>query len=130
MKSWKILIAAAVLTAITACTSTVDPGASGVGTYTWSQRELKGEFAGSLLDVADAAERAFNDLRLVGVDSVVDGLKGKVTATTADGSPVRVKLKAMDFERTRFAVKVGTFGNKAMSQQVARYIARELEQGG
>jgi hypothetical protein len=130
MTSWKNLITIAAVAALAACASTVDPGESGVGTYTWSQRELKGEFAGSLLGVADAAERAFNDLRLVGVDPVVDGLKGKVTASTADGSPVRIKLKAMDFERTRFSIKVGTFGNKAMSQQVARYIARELEQGG
>jgi hypothetical protein len=111
------------------CASTVDPGDVGTGTYTWVQRELKGEFAGSLLDVAAAAERAFSDLRLVGVDQVVDGLKGKVTATTADGSSVRVKLKAMNFETTSFNIKIGTFGDKAMSQQVARYIARELAEG-
>ena len=130
MTSWKTVVIAAIITVLAGCASTVDPGAAGVGTYTWTQRELRGEFAGSLLDVADAAQRAFNDLRLVGVDPVVDGLKGKVTATTADGSPVRVRLKAMDFERTRFNIKVGTFGNKAMSQQVARYIARELKTGG
>jgi hypothetical protein len=117
------------VTLLASCSSTVDPGEVGTGTYTWSQRELRGEFSGSLLDVASAAERAFNALRLVGVDPVVDGLKGKITATTADGSPVRVKLKAVDFERTRFKIKVGTFGNKAMSQQVARYVARELEAG-
>lgn len=130
MTSLKTLSAIAALVVLSACASTVDPGEVGTGTYTWSQRELRGEFAGSLLDVAAAAERAFIELRLVGVDPVVDGLKGKVTATTADGSPVRVKLQALDFERTRFAIKVGTFGNSAMSQQVARYIARELEQGG
>lgn len=124
-----LLLAAAVVS-ITSCASSVDPGEFGVGSYTWTQRELKGEFAGSLLEVADAAERAFIDLRLVGVDPVVDGLKGRITATTADGAPVRIKLKALDFERTRFTIKVGAFGNKAMSQQVARYIARELEQGG
>ena len=117
------------VTLVAGCSSTVDPGDVGTGTYTWSQRELRGEFSGSLLDVASAAERAFNALRLVGVDPVVDGLKGTITATTADGSPVRLKLKAIDFERTRFKIKVGTFGNKAMSQLVARYVARELEGG-
>ncbi len=128
MKSMTVATALAV-TLLAGCSSTVDPGELGTGTYTWSQRELSGEFSGPLLDVASAAERAFGALRLVGVDPVVDGLKGKITATTADGSPVRVKLKAIDFERTRFKIKVGTFGNKAMSQQVARYIARELAEG-
>jgi len=123
-------IVVALLVAFTmGCASTVDPGEEGTGTYTWQQRELKGTFAGSLLDVADAAERAFNDLRLISVEQVVDGLKGTVTASTADGSRVRIKLKAMDFESTRFNIKVGSFGDKAMSQQVARYVARELAEG-
>ena len=111
---------------ICGCASTVDPGEEGSGTYSWQQRELRGNFEGSLLDVAAAAERAFVDLRLVAVDQMVDGLKGKVRASTADGTSVRIKLKAMDFETTRFNIKIGTFGDKAMSQQVARYIAREL----
>jgi hypothetical protein len=114
---------------ISGCASTVDPGDEGSGIYSWQQRELKGDFAGPLLDVAAASERAFADLRLVAVDQVVDGLKGKVTAQTADGSPVRIKLKATEFETTKFSIKVGTFGDKAMSQQVARYIARELTEG-
>ena len=128
MKSTRFLLVASLLLVICACSSTVDPGEEGSGTYTRAQRELKGEFAGALLDVADAAERAFNDLRLISVDQVVDGLKGKVTASTADGSRVRIKLKATNFESTRFSIKVGSFGDKAMSQQVARYIARELEE--
>ena len=126
MKSF-LLVTAIVVTL--GCASTIDPGDEGSGTYTWKTRELSGTFPGALLDVSSAAERAFEDLRLVGVDQVVDGLKGKVTASTADGSKVRIKLKAMDFENTRFNIKVGTFGDKAMSQQVARYIARELAEG-
>jgi hypothetical protein len=111
------------------CASTVDPGEEGSGTYSWQQRELRGNFAGSLLDVAAAAERAIVDLRLIAVDQTVDGLKGKVTATTADGTSVRIKLKATDFETTKFNIKIGAFGDKAMSQQVARYIAREVAEG-
>ena len=65
----------------------------------------------------------------MGVDQIVDGLKGKVTASMADGTGVRIKLKATDFEATKFSIKIGTFGDKAMSQQVARYIARELAEG-
>ena len=129
MKWINISLVVIVAAMICGCTSTVDPGDEGEGIYSWTQRELRGEFAGSLLDVAAASERAFTDLRLVGVDQVVDGLKGKVTAQTADGSPVRIKLKAMEFETTSFKIKVGTFGDKAMSQQVARYIAREVSEG-
>jgi len=125
----KSLLAVIFLVMICGCASTVDPGDEGTGTYSWVQRELRGDFAGSLLDVAAAAERAFIDLRLVGVTQVVDGLKGKVTASMADGTGVRIKFKAMNFETTRFNIKVGTFGDKAMSQQVARYIAREVAEG-
>jgi hypothetical protein len=129
MKSMKPLLAVTALLMIVGCASTVDPGEDGSGIYSWTQRELRGDFAGPMLDVAAAAERAFADLRLVGVDRVVDGLKGKVTASMADGTGVRVKLKAMDFETTKFSIKIGPFGDKAMSQQVARYIARELAEG-
>jgi len=128
MKRTLLLVAVSILL-ISGCASTVDPGEEGSGTYSWQQRELKGQFSGALLAVADAAERAFNDLRLISVDQVVDGLKGSVTASTADGSKVRIKLKATDFESTKFSIKVGSFGDKAMSQQVARYIARELQAG-
>ena len=126
MRRINSLVAVAVMMLICGCASTVDPGEEGSGTYSWQQRELRGNFEGSLLDVAAAAERAFVDLRLVAVDQMVDGLKGKVRASTADGTSVRIKLKAMDFETTKFNIKIGTFGDKAMSQQVARYIAREL----
>lgn len=129
MTTMKSLLALAALVLICGCTSTIDPGEDGTGTYSWTQRELRGEFSGSLLDVAEAAERAFTDLRLVGVNQVVDGLKGKVTASMADGTGVRIKLKATDFESTSFNIKIGSFGDKAMSQQVARYIARELAEG-
>lgn len=122
-------MAVSVMVLVCGCASTVDPGEEGSGTYSWQQRELRGNFAGSLLDVAAAAERAIVDLRLIAVDQTVDGLKGRVTATTADGTSVRIKLKAMDFETTKFNIKVGTFGDKAMSQQVARYIAREVAEG-
>ena len=124
-----MLLAVTALVLTVGCASTVDPGEDGSGTYSWTQRELRGDFSGSLLDVAAAAERAFADLRLVGVDQIVDGLKGKVTASMADGTGVRIKLKATDFEDTKFSIKIGTFGDKAMSQQVARYIARELAEG-
>ncbi len=124
---WKIPLAAlSILALMWGCASTVDPGEEGSGTYTWQRRELHGDFAGPLLEVAAAAERAFEDLRLVGVDQTVDGLKGRVTARMADGTSVRIKLKATDFETTRFNIKIGAFGDKAMSQQVARYIAREV----
>ncbi len=129
MRRINSLLAVSVMVLVCGCASTVDPGEEGSGTYSWQQRELRGNFAGSLLDVAAAAERAIVDLRLIAVDQTVDGLKGRVTATTADGTSVRIKLKAMDFETTKFNIKVGTFGDKAMSQQVARYIAREVAEG-
>jgi Protein of unknown function (DUF3568) len=129
MRWFKTLLTVTAMVMMCSCASTVDPGEEGSGIYSWQHRELRGNFAGSLLDVAAAAERAFVDLRLVAVDQTVDGLKGKVTASLADGTSVRIKLKAMDFETTKFNVKVGAFGDKAMSQQVTRYIARELAEG-
>lgn len=126
MRRTKTLWALGIVLLICGCSSTVDPGSEGSGLYTWNQLELRGDFAGSLLDVAAAAERAFTDLRLIAVNQTVDGLQGKVTATLADGTAVRIKLKATDFKTTAFSIKVGTYGDKAMSQQVARYIVREL----
>lgn len=130
MRRTKTLFAVVVVLMICGCSSTVDPGSEGSGLYSWTQRELRGDFSASLLDVAAATERAFVDLRLVAVTEVVDGVKGKITATLADGTSVTIKLKATDFKTTHFSIKIGAFGDKAMSQQVARYIVRELPAGG
>ena len=92
MKTMKSLFALAALVLISGCASTVAPGEDGSGTYSWTQRELRGEFSGSLLDVAEAAQRAFADLRLVGVNQVVDGLKGKVTAIKRGAVAASVKV--------------------------------------
>lgn len=128
MRRFNALSAVVIAIMICGCSSTVDPGSEGSGVYSWNQLELEGDFSGSLFDVAAATERAFTGLRLVAVNQAVDGLQGKVTATLADGTGVRIKLKATDFETTRFSIKIGTLGDKAMSQQVARYIVRELDE--
>ena len=47
------------------------------------------------------------------------------TIRMASGKKVRVKLKAVDFEQTKLRIRVGTVGDKTLSEQILRHIQKE-----
>jgi len=103
-------------------------GSAGTGesAYVWYKGSLETVFQHPLDKVAAATRTALEKLDLVAIDSAVDGLEGKLSARMASGSKVTVKLKALDLASTNVSVRVGTFGDKAASEQIIRYIDREL----
>ena len=104
-------------------------GAAGTGeatAYVWYKGTLETTFQHPLDAVEAATRTALEKLDLVAIDTAVDGLEGKLTARMASGSKVTVKLKALNLSSTGVSVRVGTFGDKAPSEQIIRYIDREL----
>lgn len=118
------LVLATVL--LVGCSSTVATPEGSTVEYRWVRGDLRGTLPVELPRVDDAARLAFEELSLVGVTGGVDGLEGELTALTAVGTKVRVKLKALDFETTLVRIRVGQTGNKAVSLQLYRHIERQL----
>jgi hypothetical protein len=101
-------------------------GAAAGAAYVWVNGELKGSLPAELPKVDKATRAALTDLELVGVEGRVDRLKGKITARMADGTRVEIRLKAIDFKSTSIRIRVGTLGDKAISEQILRHIEKEL----
>lgn len=87
---------------------------------------MTGTLPAPLPRVEEATREAFDELGLVGVGGGVAGVKGELTALTAVGTKVRVKLKALDFENTTVSIRVGQVGDKALSLQLFRHIEEAL----
>jgi hypothetical protein len=94
--------------------------------YSWVEGSLKAVVAGAMPEVVEATNATLEDLDLVGIDSTVDKLKGKITARMAVGTKVTINLEAVDFDNTSVRVKVGTFGDRSISLQILRNIEKRL----
>ncbi|MCG6950197.1 MAG: DUF3568 domain-containing protein [Acidobacteria bacterium] len=94
--------------------------------YSPAEGVLRSYLDGSVPDVVNATNTALEDLELVGIDSTVDKLKGKITARMAVGTKVSIWLEAVDFDTTSIKIKVGTFGDRSVSLQILRSIEKHL----
>jgi hypothetical protein len=104
----------------------VGAAAGAAAGYVWYKGATKHQLKASLPQVERITREALEELELVGIDSVADKLKGEITARMADGTKVRISLKAIDFEQTEIQVRVGRFGNRAISEQIVRHVERRL----
>jgi len=115
------------IVALAGCASTVQAPNGSTAQYRWVKAELKSTVKASLPRTEEATRAAFDELNLVGVDGLVDGLKGELTARMAVGTKVTVKFKALDFENTTIRIRVGRTGDKSISMQLLRHIERQVQ---
>jgi hypothetical protein len=121
-----VVLAIVVILTLAGCGSTAVTPDGSVAEYSWVRGEVTGTLPAQLPQVAQATRAAFDELNLVGVGGGVEGLKGELTARTAVGEKVRVKLKALDFDNTSVSIRVGQVGDKAVSLQLYRHIEEAL----
>lgn len=115
------------LSLLTGCASTVVTGDGGTATWTWYRAQLETVLVEPLPAVEKAAAAALEGLDFVAVESVTDKLKGEVTARMADGTKISVHLKSLAPEQTRIRIRVGTLGDRAVSEQTLRHIEQRLK---
>ena len=75
--------------------------------------------------VHKAAVKAMEKFELKVIDEQKDVFYAKVTAKSADGKTVKVKIKP-EGEKTSFTVGVGTFGNEARSLMIYEEMQKQL----
>jgi hypothetical protein len=122
----KIVIVIVCLGLLVGCKTAVVTPEGTEAVYSKAEGLLRSTLEGSMPDVVNATTATLEDLELVGVDSTVDRLKGKITARMAVGTKVSINLEAVDFDTTSIRIKVGTFGDRSISLQIFRNIEKRL----
>ncbi len=116
----------------------VAAGAAGAGaaTYFYVKGRLCQEHAASFKDSWYAVLKTLEEMQLPVESQANDGATGTITSHTRDGSAISVDLStqvgptAQDPTLTRICVRVGTFGDKEVSEQLLAKIAGHLAPGG
>ena len=122
----KIMIVMVCVGLLLGCKSAVVTPEGTSATYSKAEGILRSTLEGSVPDVVNATNATLEDLELVGVDSTVDKLKGKITARLAVGTKVSINLEALDVDTTAIRIRVGTFGDRSISLQIFRNIEKQL----
>jgi len=123
----KMLIFMACVGLLVGCKSTVVAPDGTEAQYSPAEGALRAVLQGSMSEVIEATKATLEDLELVGIDSNVDQLKGKITARMAVGTKVSVNLEAIGSDNTSVKIKVGTLGDKSISMQIMRNIRKRVE---
>jgi Protein of unknown function (DUF3568) len=100
--------------------------AAGVGTYAYVNGELRGTEAAPLDKVWDASQAAMKDMQFPVVTKTKDALEGLLTARTAADKKVQVTLKKLSDSSTEIRIRVGTFGDEAISRMIMDKIKSHL----
>jgi len=91
---------------------------AGAGTYAYVNGELK-ETDNVAYDTAgDATLAAMKDLGYAVVDNKKDALTTKITAVSTGDKKVYITLTKQSATATEISIRVGTFGDEALSRQI------------
>jgi len=123
----KMMIVMVCLGLLVGCKSVVVTPEGTEAVYSKAEGMLRSTLEGDMPEVVNATNATLEDLELVGVDSTVDKLKGKITARMAVGTKVTINLEAVDFDTTSIRIKVGTFGDRSISLQIFRNIEKRIK---
>lgn len=100
-------------------------GAAG-GTVAYVKGALQVSLDGPIDDVADASAKAVKDLKFILVSKRIDAVSGEVLARTAKDVKVQIILKKQTEKTTQVDIRIGTFGDRMLSQQVLDEIRKNL----
>ena len=116
-----VALAAALLALGGGCAAVVVGGAvvaAGVGTYAYVNGEMKGTETVSLDRAWNASQAAMKDLEFPITDKSKDALQAELTARTSADKKILIKLKRVSDGATEIGIRVGTFGDEAMSRLI------------
>jgi hypothetical protein len=115
-----------VLALVTGCAAVIVGGAAGAGTYAYISGELKVNENASLDRCWSATQGAMKDLEFTVTTSKKDALQGQVVAKTAVDKKIEIQLTKTTDALTEIRIRVGTFGDQAMSQLIIQKIEKRL----
>ena len=99
----------------------------GVGAYKFVKGELEVAYPAGYEETWSAALAAMDALELTREDAGKDAFGGRIEAARADGTPVKMSVTPVTPDSTTVKIRVGTFGNRAMSDMIASEIEAKLK---
>ena len=101
-------------------------GAAGAGTVAYIGGELKSIEEVSLSRAWNATQQAMDDMKFHIADKGKDAFDAELSATGANGKQIKVALKKISNTRTEIRIRIGTFGDKSLSQQILETIKKRF----
>ena len=123
-----VFLLAAILAATSGCALFVVGAAAGAGAagYAYVSGELKTTQSNSLDQVWSATQSAMNDLEFPIVSRKKDALQAELVARNSADKKIVVDLKKVSDTATEIRIRVGAFGDEAISRTILEKIQSHL----
>lgn len=120
------VLLAALLVSTGGCAAVLVGGAAAGTGVAYSMGDLETVESASLDRTWAAVEGAIQDLQFTPVSPRKDALEARMEAATANNRTVKINLKRLSENSTQLSIRVGTFGNEALSRQIHDRIRARL----
>lgn len=100
--------------------------AVGAGAVAYKHGELSSVEAATFERTWEAVHEAMRDLGFVITDQQKEADSATVEARTADNTEVKIQLSAKSPQATEVSIRVGMFGNEALSRTILEKMKRNL----
>ncbi|MFT3830655.1 MAG: DUF3568 family protein [Opitutaceae bacterium] len=94
----------------------------------WVRDALQTTVDAPLDRTVQATTRALKNLQFAAVATRSDALSGVVTAQTARDEKIEITITSVTPVQTRLDIRVGTFGDRPVSQRILSEIQKELRE--
>ena len=101
-------------------------GAAGAATVAYVGGEIKTTLQAAPPQVVAATDTAFKQMSIVAVSSDSTAVDGLVEGRTATDKKITVTVKSEGDKASRVGIRVGTFGDEALSRQILDKIKSNL----
>ena len=131
MKKAKVIVTwLVVLSALCSCgcwfaVAAVGAGV-GAGTYRFIRGQLEVAYPSEYQETWSAALAALESLEMRKKSANKDAFGGTIEAARADGTGIKIVVTPITSASTSVKIRVGFFGNRAMSEMIADEIGRKL----
>lgn len=122
-----LIVSPLVLTGCLAAAAVGGGAVAGAGTIAYIKGELKATEGHSIDETWAATEKAIAELNFLVINKVKDAVSAELKCQTADGKTVNIELKRIADNLTEIKIRVGTFGDEALSRYILNKIQANLK---
>ena len=126
----KILVVST-LAMLQGCAAVVVAGGAVAGTVAYVRGDLESIMDEDITDIYESSKQALRDLEIEIVGTDKDLLSAVVNGKGAEDKKIVIKMKRIEQGRlVKLTIRIGTFGDKTLSQIIYNKIHKNLEKYG
>jgi len=122
MRSFKLYLIFPILILMSSCWAAVVGGVAGAGAVIYEQGQLVSHEGATFEKCLDSVLKAMDELGYKVEKDEKGTLKQTVIARTPDDKKIKITVKWKSKEHTEIVVRVGTFGDEALSRKILNTI--------